>query len=54
MREGDKFLTYNLRSWIYKATTSSIQFPQKIFFAMKITKLEVDYLMTEMRWRIRD
>lgn len=36
MREGDKFLTYNLRSWIYKATTSSNQFPQKIFLPWKL------------------
>ena len=31
-KEGDKFLTYNLKSLIWKAISSSNQFPQKIFF----------------------
>ena len=38
-KEGDKFLTYNLKSLIWIAIRSSNQFPQKIFFAMEITKL---------------
>ena len=38
-KKVNKFLTYNLKSLIWIAIRSSNQFPQKIFFAMKITKL---------------